>query len=120
MVTPRRSRRGASSIGCLVSLLIIAAVIYFGVNIGEAYWRFYEYQDDMRQEVRFASHAANDAILGRLRAAADSLGLPEAAGNVSIRRTQTLISIESEYYERVELPLFARDIHFHPHAEGPL
>ena len=44
------SRRGRSSLGCLFALLIIAAAMYFGVNIGEAYWRFYEYQDAMRQD----------------------------------------------------------------------
>ncbi len=114
------ARRGASSLGCLFTLLITAAVIYFGVNIGGAYWRCYEFQDDMRSEVAFSPHTANDLILTRLRASADSLGLPEAAGNISIRRTERTITIESEYYEQVELPMFVRDLHFHPHAEGPL
>ena len=47
------SRRGASSLGCLFSLLIVTAAVYFGVNVAEVYWRFYQYQDDMRQFVRF-------------------------------------------------------------------
>ena len=29
----------------------------------EVYWRVYEFQDDMRQEVAFAAHRTNDAIL---------------------------------------------------------
>jgi hypothetical protein len=74
----------------------------------------------MRQEVRFSSHSSNDAIVNRLKAAADSLELPEAAGNIQIRRTETTISIESEYYERIELPMYVREVRFHPHAEGPL
>ena len=113
-------RRGASSLGCLFSLLILAAIIYFGVNIGEVYWRNYQYEDDMRQQVRFASHKTNDQITTELRAQADSLGLPEAAGQVTVRRSQTMISVESEYYATLELPLYARDVLFHPHAEGPL
>ena len=76
MVSPRR---GASSLGCLFSLLIFAAVGYFGVNAGESYWRFYQYQDDMRQEVNFAAQRTNDQIIARLRASADSLGLPDDA-----------------------------------------
>jgi len=115
-----RQRRGSSQMGCLFTLLIVAAIIYFGVNIGETYWRFYEYQDDMAQEVRFAAHSPDDVIVNRLKAAADSLELPEAAGNVQIRRTQTTISIESEYYDRIELPMYVREVRFHPHAEGPL
>jgi hypothetical protein len=98
--------------GCLFGLLVIAAVAYFGVSAGEAYWRFYQFRDDVQQEVRFAGHSTNDAILTRLRAAADSLGLPEAAGHV--------ISIESNYDEPVELPGHVRELHFHPRAEGPL
>ena len=51
-----RQRRGMSSLGCLVLLLLVAAAGYFGVNIGEHYFRFYQFQDDMRQEVKFAAH----------------------------------------------------------------
>ena len=50
-------RRGASALGCLFSLLIVGALVYFGLNVGRVYWRFYQFQDDMRQEVRFASSA---------------------------------------------------------------
>ena len=106
--------------GCLFSLLVLAAVVYFGVNVGEAYWRFYQFRDDMQVEARFAGHNTNDVILTRLRAAADSLGLPEAAGHVIIRRVRGNISIESSYDEPVELPGHVRELHFHPRAEGPL
>jgi len=106
--------------GCLFTLLIVAAVIYFGANVGESYWRFYEYQDDMRQLVRFSARSPNETLVARLRASADSLGLPEAAGHITIRRTRSAISIESEYYEHLELPMYVREIRFHPHAEGPL
>ena len=40
----------------------------------------------MQQEVRFAGHNTNDTILTRLRAAADSLGLPEEAAHVIVDR----------------------------------
>ena len=114
------ARRGASSIGCLFTLLIVAAVLYFGANVGEAYWRFYEYRDAMRQQVRFHARSPNETIIARLRAAADSLDLPEAADKITIRRTRTSIIIEAEYYEHVEFPMYVREIRFHPRAEGPL
>jgi hypothetical protein len=100
-------------------VVIAVAVIYFGVNVGRTYWRFYQYQDDMRQEVRFARQRTNDQIVTHLRASADSLGLPEAAGKITIRRAQSAISIESDYYEIVEFPMYVREIHFNPKAEGP-
>ena len=112
----RRSGRGA--MGCLLTLLLGAVAIYFGVNIGEVYWRFYQYQDAMRQEVRFAQHNTDGVILKHLREQADSLGLPEAAGEVTLQRDGRHIEMESEYYEHVELPGVVRELHFNPHAEG--
>lgn len=112
------SRRGASSLGCLFTLLLVTAAVYFGVNVAEVYWRFYEYQDDMRGFARFSSNAPSDSIVFHLRASADSLGLPTDAGRVIVRRTDASIVLESDYYERVELPGYVRDIHFHPRAEG--
>ena len=114
------ARRGRSTMGCLFMLLLLTAAGYFAVNIGEPYLRFYRYQDAMRQEVRFARTRTDDAIKRRLSAFADSLGLPEEAGHVSIRRKASSISIWSEYYEHVEMPLFLRDIYFNPTAEGDL
>ena len=115
MVTPRR---GASSLGCLFMLLLVTAAVYFGINVADAYWRFYEYQDDMRGLVRFAANAPSDTIVARLRASADSLGLPRDAARVVVRRTDGAIILESDYYEHVELPGYIREIHFHPRAEG--
>ena len=115
MVTPRRGR---SSLGCLVMLLLVAAVVYFGVNAGEVYFRFYQYQDAMRQEVRFAAHNSDAVILRHLRSQVDSLGLPEAAGEVNLQRDGRHIEMESDYYEHIELPLYVREVHFNPHASG--
>jgi hypothetical protein len=111
-------RHGKSSLGCLVSLLFLAAAIYFGVNIGEAYFRFYQFQDAMRQEVRFAQHNSDAVIMRHLRVQADSLGLPEAAGEVTLQRDGRHMEIESEYYQHIELPGYVRELHFNPHAEG--
>jgi hypothetical protein len=113
-------RRGRSSLGCLLVLLLVAAALYFGINIGEVYWRFYEYQDAMRQEVRFAAQIPDDRMKLHLSALADSLGLPEEATDVTIDRSKTDISVSAEYSEQVELPLFVRQIRFKPHAEGRL
>lgn len=111
-------RAGKTSLGCLVALLIVAAAVYFGVNVAEVYWRYYQFEDDMKQQVRFAAHLPNDQILRHLESAADSLGLPGDAAKVRIRRTSNNISVESEYDETVELPLVTRELHFRPHAQG--
>ena len=114
------ARRGAGKLGCLFSLLIAVTVVYFGVNIGEVYWRFYEFQDAMRQEVRFARSRTDEDIVRHLRALVDSIGLPEEASRVRVRRSQRTITITGEYSEHVELPLFVREFRFSPRADGEL
>jgi hypothetical protein len=94
--------------------------LYFGVNIGEAYWRFYEFQDAMRQEVRFARQIPDDRMKLHLAALADSLGLPEDATDITVERTKTDISVSAAYTERFQFPLFAREIRFAPRAAGPI
>lgn len=104
--------------GCLFTLLVVAAVVYFGSHIGGAYWRYYQFKDDMNQAIRFAGNKTNDQILRMLQSQADSLNLPEAAGNVTIRRAPHRMVIESEYYEHLDVPAVGRDVHFHPVAAG--
>ena len=48
MVSPCGTRRGGSSLGCLLSLLIFVAALYYGVHIGEVYLRYYRLLDAMR------------------------------------------------------------------------
>jgi hypothetical protein len=111
VVTPRR---GTSRLGCLVGLLLIVTVAYFGFNIGEVYLRFYRMKDAMVQEARFAHNRDDNAIRLRLAAVADSLGLPNEAGRVIINREAARIIIRTSYTEHVELPLFVREFHFAP------
>jgi len=110
-------RRGRANFGCLFSVLLLVTVVYFGVNVGEPYFRYYRFLDGMKQEARFSSQFTDDQIQTRLAALADSLGLPEAARQVRVRRESNRISLSSSYYERVEMPLIVRDILFSPQVE---
>ena len=110
-------RRGRTSLGCLFTLLLVVAAGYFGVNIGEVYYRYLVYRDAMAQEATLAAHNSDDVIRQHLRALADSLGLPEGAQTINIRRSPRRVWIWSEYYDRVELPLYVHEFHFTPHAD---
>jgi hypothetical protein len=111
---------GRASLGCLFALLLLTAALYFGVNIGEVFWRSWRYEDAMRQEARFAHLRTDQVISRRLASVAESLGLPDAARQVEVRRDDTSrrIFISAVYSERVELPGFVRTFSFTPRAEG--
>ncbi len=122
MVTGASNRRGSSSTGCLLTLLVFAAALYYGVHIGEVYWRFYQYQEEMRSQARLAPSIPDGVIRRRLLTTVDELGLPAEAQKIQIKRTARprQITIESEYAEEVTLPLFHHTFQFRPHAVAGL
>lgn len=115
MVT--RTRRGSGRAGCLVMLALVVAIGYFGLGVGSVYWNYYQYRDRMQQEARFAASRTDGVIKRRLAMFADSLGLPEGAKNVRVRRVQKRIHIWTEYYELIELPFLQKELLLSPRVE---
>ena len=101
-----------------MTLLIISAVIYFGAGATEIYWRYLSYKDAMETEAMYRNKDPDARIIARLRYVADSLGLPEDAGRITIRRRGNQITIESHYEEYIDLPGYSREWHFEPRAIG--
>jgi len=38
-------RRGRTNFGCLFGILLLVTAVYFGVNVGEPYLRYYRFVD---------------------------------------------------------------------------
>ena len=117
------TRRGASSTGCLISLLLFVAALYYGVNIGEVWFRYYRFVDEMKTQVRLAAALDDGTIRRRLEAAVQDIGIPDSAGSrLSIVRTAMPreIRIETRYSESVKLPLFNHTFNFNPRTTQPL
>jgi hypothetical protein len=119
---PRAGLRGASSTGCLFSLLVFVALLYYGVNVGEVFFRYYRLLDEMDSQARIAAGLDNGTITRRIAAAVQEIGLPDSAAHVVVRRTLAPreITITTDYSETVELPLFTHTFDFHPKATQPL
>ena len=115
------ARRGASTLGCLIPLLILAVVIYFAIDFGTAYFRYYQFKDAMRQEARFSYERTDEQINKHLVALADTLELPVGANLITILRSPSNVSISSDYDEVITLPFKQeRVLHFHPSGDnGP-
>ena len=117
----RNSRRGAGGFGCLLSLVLFAGAVYYGVNIGQVYLRYYQLLDGMRTQARLGPSLHDDVIYRRLEGQADSL-LPGSTHRFKITRTgpPRRIIIETEYTDQVDLPLFKHRFVLRPRAEEPL
>jgi hypothetical protein len=102
-------------------LLLFIAALYYGVNIGQVYLRYYQLVDGMRTQARLAPSLQDDVIYRRLSEQADSL-LPGGSPRFKITRGghPNRIVIETEYTDRVNLPLFKHSFVLRPRAEEPL
>ncbi len=109
-------RRGASTTGCLFSLLITAVIAYYGMNLGQVWWRYYELLDRMKTAARFANVNTDSQIVSQLQGDALELGVPGTPLRFRVVRTETpnAISISTSYEERVELPFVHRTFSFNP------
>jgi hypothetical protein len=118
----QNSRRGAGGLGCLFTLILFAGALYYGLNIGQVYLRYYRLLDGMRTQARLAPSLQDDVIYRRLNGQADSLFARRAKPEFRITRTSEpkRIIIESEYLDRVDLPLFKHTFVLRPRAEEPL
>src|SRR5256885_14018254 len=98
-----RSRRGASSSGCLLSLLLFVAALYYGVNIGEVFFRYYRLLDEMQTQAQLAPSLDDGTIRRRIQAAAQDIGLPAEAQQIRLARRASPreIVIGTEYAETV-------------------
>jgi hypothetical protein len=92
------------------------------VNIGELWFRYYQFVDEMKTQARLAAAIDNETIRRRIQAKALDLNLPQEAQRIVVQRTAQprQIVIESAYNETVDLPLFRHTFHFKPRATQPL
>ncbi len=123
MVIRSEGRQGRGNIGCLFTLVLLAAFIYVAIAFGRPWFAFQQYRDEMRTVLSVHESLTDSAIVARLTARADSLRLPPEAKRLTLRRLAEppRIEVRAEYRATVELPLLGpKVITFRPSAEEEL
>ena len=99
-------------------------MLYYGVNIGEVFFRYYRLIDEMQTEARLAAGLDDGTIRRRIQAAIEEIGLPDSAGGRQLRVLRMALPrqmvIETHYSESVTLPFFNHSFSFHPRVTQPL
>ena len=118
----RLSQRGAGRTGCLVTLLIVVAVVYFGMPIAGTYVRYYRFKNEMQTQARFAPSIDDGTIRRRLLLTIDELGIPDTAKRLRIRRTgrPREIQISTDWPETIVLPFYSWVITLRPEVRERL
>jgi len=113
------TRRGASKLGCLLVLVIIGTIGYFGFNVSKHYIRNYQLRETMESQARFAAQRSDSTIRRMIQFKVDSLGLPEEARNIRVKRANGVIFIYTEYSVTIEFPYFVKRMYFSPQVQAP-
>ncbi len=108
--------RGATRTGCLFLVLVVVAVVYFGLPVAGMYIRYYRMENEMQTQARFAPSIDDGTIRRRLLQTIDDLGLPPEARRLSIRRISRPreIIISTSWEETIVLPFYTRVLRFAP------
>lgn len=114
-----RDRHGRGSFGCLFSLLLFVGALYYAIPFGEVYFRYYRLLDAMRFQATLARSLDDQTITRNLTATADSLLGQTPRFRIIRRGNPARITIQTEYSERVELPLLKRSITLRPRVDEP-
>ena len=119
---PWRNARGMSRLGCLFTLLLLATGLYYGVNIGGVYLKYYRLIDEMRTQAKVAPSIDDGTIRRRLLRKVEQLNLPAEARTVTIQRTRRPreIRIATTYRDTLVLPFYKYVITLTPEARQPL
>ena len=118
VIRTRRPTRGASTLGCLFSILILLAVLYYGMDIGKIYWSYYKLIDEMGTSARFAETQTDDQIMKHLVGIAQDLSLPPEAQRFNIQRLDhpKTVVISTRYTVTIVLPFKKKVVVLTPSA----
>ena len=124
-----RSRRGAGRLGCLITLVLVGAVLYYGADLVAVYFRYWQLKDEMRTAARLAPSLDDATIQRRIRTKVDALALPTPAQRITIRRLARPreIRISTSWEETVVILPFCQHpkycqptLAFKPEVRAPL
>jgi hypothetical protein len=120
MVTAgERGRSGRSNFGCLLTLLVFVAGLYYGIPFAEVYFRYYRLLDAMRFQASLARSVDDQTIIRSLTATADSLLGKTPRFIITHRGNPVRTIIQTEYSELVERPFLKRAVKLRPRVEDP-
>ena len=100
-----RNPDGKARTGCLFTLLVVAALGYYGKDWGPSYFDKWSLKQEIKSLARSAAGLDDGSIHRRLAKKIDDLALPiEAKDNIRIRRTSRPREIEISTSYRIQLP----------------
>jgi hypothetical protein len=97
----RRAARGAGNLGCIIWLVVLAAVGHILWKVVPVKIRTSTFYDVMQEQAAFGSIKSPQAIEYEILRRADELKIPVTKANLKVVKTQQALTVEAHY----EIPI---------------
>jgi hypothetical protein len=101
-------------------LLVFIVLLFAATQYGPAYFAAFQFNDYIRQEVKFAASAKTtiDAVRSDLLAKAMELGIPLDKREIRITRRGPSFTVEFDYHWPINMRVYKQDLVFHVSESG--
>lgn len=108
------------SLKALLSIAIVAALIYVALRLVPIYMTSYQFQDAIEEEARLDAYSqkTEEDIKDMVLKKAQSLDLPIEASQIKVQRTGPSVSISAAYTVHVDFPVHPVDLSFTPNTQS--
>ena len=116
----RRVDAGRGHAKALFTLLVLALVVYAGVQIVPVYVNNYQLADYLRSQTPFwlAQHSSSEMVQKAILAKAQDLNLPIRAEQVKVEATGGRVTVTIDYTVPIDLKVYTWPLHFTPTSES--
>jgi hypothetical protein len=107
---------GGGRLKALVSVAVLAAMIYTGAKVVPILVDNYQFQDAMESTARFASvnRQTNEDIRASVLKEAQTEEIPVQPGDIHIKGDSQHVEISADYSVTVDLMVYRWTLNFHP------
>lgn len=122
MLRAIRNRRGDGKLQFVLILLILVALSYVGVKMGQPYYAYRSLERTMEQWAKITLYKGDKNyadLMEKIKWTIDQHDIPLAIEDVQIEYDpdEKVLSVYAEYDVYVELPGYEHHYFFQPHAE---
>jgi len=117
----RPGERGEGRIGLLITLIVIAVMIFLAVRIIPVRIAAYEFRDVLREEARYgAVRNSDEIVVKRILDKAAELEIPLKKQDLKVSRTPSQMVIKASYEQPIDLKVTTYVYRFDETEKAPL
>lgn len=118
----QNGQKGGTKINLVITLMIMAAMIFTVVKVVPVYFANYQFQDAINSESRFALTGYPKRTVEDVRddiyKKAQELQIPAKREDIQVSVQSGYVNISLDYSVPIDLAVYQFSLQFHPHADN--